>query len=175
MTYCTDVSSLSGVAVGQRSDIVSLSKSSSFSPVYASTAWSILTLGEDSWSISSHINLVRRPDNGMFNNASIAAVMSQINIQQNHKTLITVSVSDPDGDTIRCRWANSSNGVDECVSICPPGSLPVNTAIYSNCTVEIIGASAASGYAIALMICYILIKQNQIIIFVFTYLGRRFH
>ncbi|CAF5165563.1 unnamed protein product, partial [Rotaria magnacalcarata] len=131
MTYCTDVSSLSGVAVGQRSDIVSLSKSSSFSSVYASTAW------------------VRRPDNGMFNNAPVVAVMSQINIQQNHKTLITVSVSDPDGDTIRCRWANSSNGVDECGSICPPGSLPVNTAIYSNCTVEIIGASAASGYAIA--------------------------
>ncbi|CAF4262225.1 unnamed protein product [Rotaria socialis] len=95
--YCTDVSSLSGVAIGQGSDIVSLSQ-------------------------------VRRPGNDMFNNAPVAAVMFPINIQQNHKTLITVSVSDPDGDIIRCRWANSLNGVDECSSI------------------------AASGYAIALMV-----------------------
>ncbi|CAF4563621.1 unnamed protein product [Rotaria socialis] len=95
--YCTDVSSLSGVAIGQGSDIVSLSQ-------------------------------VRRPGNDIFNNAPVAAVMFPINIQQNHKTLITVSISDQDGDIIRCRWANSSNGVDECSSI------------------------AASGYAIALMV-----------------------
>ncbi|CAF4058204.1 unnamed protein product, partial [Rotaria sordida] len=125
--YCTDVSSLNGTAVGQRSDVVVIPEGSDFSVIYASSAWGSLTLGGAGWSISSHIKL-------------------------NKTTLITTSVSDADGDIVRCRWATSSNGVDECGSVCPPHSLPANTVIYSNCTIEVIGTIAGSRYAIAIMV-----------------------
>lgn len=84
---CTDVSSLNGLAVGQRSDIVVIPEGSDFSVAYASSAWGGLTLGGSAWSISSHINLVKRSDNGMFNNARVATIMSPINIQRNQNIL----------------------------------------------------------------------------------------
>ncbi|CAF2746760.1 unnamed protein product [Rotaria sp. Silwood2] len=149
--YCTDVSSLNGIAVGQRSDIVLIPQGSDFSAIYASSAWGAIATGGGSWSISSHIKLMTRSDNGMFNNAPVATVMSPINIEQNKKTLITISVSDADGDIVRCRWATASNGIDECGSICPPSSLPANTVIYSNCSIEITGTTAGSRYALAIM------------------------
>ncbi|CAF3357582.1 unnamed protein product [Rotaria sp. Silwood1] len=149
--YCTDVSPLNGIVVGQRSDIVLIPEGSDFSVIYASDAWGSLTLGGYGWSISSHINLVNRSDNGMLNHAPVATIMSPIIIPQNKKTLMTISVSDADGDTVRCRWSTNLNGVDECGSICPPSSLPANTVIYPNCTIEITGTTAGTRYALAIM------------------------
>ncbi|CAF4936424.1 unnamed protein product, partial [Rotaria sp. Silwood2] len=65
---------------------------------------------------------------------------------------VTVSVSDADGDVLRCRWATSSSGVDECASVCPPSSLPSSTTIYSNCTIVITGTAVGSKYAVGLMV-----------------------
>lgn len=153
MPFCTDVSPRNGIAVGQRSDVVSIPVGSNFSVIYASGSWGGLALGGGLWSISSRIELQPRSDNGFFNNAPVAIVMSPINIQQNQKTFITISVSDSDGDTLRCRWASASNnGVDECSSVCPPGVLPPNTTIYSNCTIEITGTVVGNRYAVALMV-----------------------
>ena len=149
---CTDVSPLNGIAVGQRSDIVTIPDRSDFSIVYASNAWGGLTLGAGAWSITSRIKLQRRSDNGMFNNAPIATIMSPINIQVNAATAITVPVSDPDGDIVRCRWATAANGVDECGTVCPPGALPAGTVIYQNCTVVITGTAVGNRYAVALMV-----------------------
>jgi hypothetical protein len=49
--YCTDVSPLNGVAVGQRSDTVLIPVGSVFSVIYASNAWGNLTLGGGAWSV----------------------------------------------------------------------------------------------------------------------------
>ena len=149
---CTDVSPLSGLAIGQRSDTVIIPSGSDFSVVYTSSAWGGLTLGGGAWSITSHIELQTRTDNGMFNNAPIATIMSPINIEINKRTAITVSVSDPDGDIVRCRWARTSIGLDECGSVCPPGALPAGTVIHPNCTIEITGTISGSRFAVALMV-----------------------
>lgn len=152
---CTDVSPLNGIVVGQRSDTVIIPDGSNFSIVYTSSAWGGLTVGAGVWSITSHVKLQRRSDNGMFNNAPVATIMSPINIQLNQPTSITVPVTDPDGDIIRCRWATTSNGVNECGSVCSPGALLAGTVIYPNCTVVITGTIVGSRYAVALMVSFL--------------------
>ena len=152
---CTDLSILNGIAVGQRSDIAYIPEGSIFSIIYASSAWGSLSLGGTTWSIASRINLARRSDNNMFNNAPVATIISPVIIQANRKTWITMSVSDADGDAVRCRWAGVVNGVDECASVCPPLSLPANSILYSNCTLEITGPAIGSKYAVALMVCIV--------------------
>jgi hypothetical protein len=174
--YCTDVSPLNGIAVGQRLDTVVIPAGSDFYVIFAGSAWNTQIVGASSWSITSLINLVRRSDNNMFNNAPVATVMSPINIQVNQTTFIPVSVSDADGDIVRCRWAsNASNGVNECGSVCPPNSLPANTVLYSNCTIQITGSIVGNMYAVTFMVSFflILLILNRFLFFVYS--GRRFH
>jgi hypothetical protein len=144
---------LNGVAVGQRLDTVVIPAGSDFWVIFGGSAWSTLvSTGTGDWSITSHINLVRRSDNNMFNNAPVATVMSPINIQLNQATLITVSVSDADGDVVRCRWANASAAVDECATECPPSSLPANTVLYSSCAIQITGVTVGTAYAVTFIV-----------------------
>lgn len=152
--YCTDVSSLNGISVGQRLDSVVIPVGSDFTITYAGGAWNSYVASGSSWSVTSYINLNRRPDNSMFNNAPVATVMSPINIQVNQTTYIPISISDADGDIVRCRWANNSNGTDECGSVCPPNSLPANTILYSNCLVEIKGTIVGNMYAVTVMVSF---------------------
>lgn len=134
--------------------------------------------GGGDWSITSHINLVRRSDNNQFNNAPVAIVMSPINIYANETTMISVSVSDADGDVIRCRWASNktANGVNECASVCPPNSLPANTILYSNCTIKITGSTIGSMYALTFIVSFSsMIPTVAIKEIILTVLGGRFH
>jgi len=150
--YCTDVSVSNGIASGQRLDTVTIPVNSDFYVYYASTAWYSGVTGASGWSVSSHINLVRRSDNNQFNNAPVANVISPLNIQINQITNIPLSISDADGDIIRCRWANASGVVNECGSVCSPSNLPPNTILYSNCTIEITGLVNGAMYAISFMV-----------------------
>ena len=99
--YCTDVSPTNGIAIGQRLDTVVIPTGSNFFVIFSGTVWSV----------TSHINLVRRSDNNQFNNAPVATVMSPINIPANETTMIPVSVSDADctiqitGSTISSMYA----------------------------------------------------------------------
>jgi hypothetical protein len=150
--YCTDVSALDGVAVGQRLDTLIIPAGSDFWVIFSGNSWNNQVTGSYDWSITSRINLVRRSDNNMFNNAPVATVMSPINIQSNQTTSIIVSVSDADGDIVRCRWANASGSVDECGSVCPPSSLPANTVLNSNCTIQITGSIIGNAYAVTFIV-----------------------
>lgn len=154
--YCTDVSPTNGIAIGQRLDTVIIPTGSNFFVIFAGSSWNSQISGGATWSVTSHINLVRRSDNNQFNNAPVATVMSPINIPVNETTMIPVSVSDADGDFIRCRWARNStfNGVNECGSVCPPNSVPVNTILYSNCTIRIIGSTIGSMYALTFIVSF---------------------
>jgi len=152
--YCTDVSMLNGIAIGQRLDTVVIPAGSDFFVIYAGSAWNTRVSGGTSWSITSRINLVRRSDNNMFNNAPVATVMSPVNIQVNQTTVIPVSVSDADGDIVRCRWSNGSSNPDECGSVCPPSSLPANTVLLSDCIIEITGTIVGNMYAVTFMVSF---------------------
>jgi len=156
MGSCVDGSQLNNIGVGQRSDVAKAPENSSFSVIYQGYAWGGLTIAAGGWSILSKINLIRRSDNDLFNNAPVAIVISPINIEFNKTTIITISVSDPDGDILRCRWASKSRSADdECNSICPPTSLPAGTNISSDdCTIEIKGTILNSRYAVAIMVSF---------------------
>jgi hypothetical protein len=69
-------------------------------------------------------------------------------------------VADADGDIIRCRWATSSDGVDECGGVCPPSSLPPGTIIYPNCTIIITGPAVGDWFAVTLMVSSLFLFEN---------------
>ncbi len=156
---CTDISAPIGTTVGQRSDTVYLEVGDDFSAAFQLSGWRPLTTYPTSapWSISTHIIVKTRSDNGLYNNAPVATMMSPINIPVNIPTVINVPVADADGDLIRCRWSvNGTAGADECGGVCPPGSLPPNTVIYPNCTIVITGPNISDWFAVALMVSRLL-------------------
>ena len=150
--YCTDGSIANNIGVGKRSDIIWLPVNTSFTAMYVGSAWGSLTTGGSGWSIATNINIMRRSDTGSFNNPPVSNVVSPLVISLRQRRSVVIPVSDADGDFLRCRWASSSGGVDECSSVCPPSSLPNGTVLYSNCTIDIPGANATGVYAIALMV-----------------------
>ncbi|CAF2386242.1 unnamed protein product [Rotaria sp. Silwood2] len=150
---CTDISAPLDTTVEQRSDIVYLSAGDDFSVVFQGGDWrSLTTAGAAFWSISTHIIVKRRSDNGLYNNAPVATMMSPIDIPVNHRTAIIIPVGDADDDTTRCRWSTSSNGVDECSGVCPPSSLASGTIIYQNCTIIITGLTVDDWFAVTIMV-----------------------
>ena len=150
---CTDFSVPGVSIVGQRSDIVYLQSGSDFSAAFKGWFWrSLATVNNGYWSISTNINVQPRPDNALYNNAPVATMMSPINLPFNKTVAIHIPVADADGDTVRCRWATNTGAVDECSSVCPPGSLPPNTIILPNCTILITGRNISDAYAVAVMV-----------------------
>ncbi|CAF4312553.1 unnamed protein product, partial [Adineta steineri] len=150
---CTDYSNVGDTSIGQRVDTVYLNANDDFSVAFQDDAWrSLTTASSAAWSISTRINTMLRPDNGLYNNAPVATMMSPINIPVNKPTVINVPVADADGDTLRCRWSTKSNGVNECADVCPPGSLPSGTVIYPNCTIIITGTHYDDWFAVTLMV-----------------------
>lgn len=101
--YCTYGSPATGIAAGQRLDIVSLLVGSNFSVAFTDGAWRTLYTGGASWAVASYINLKPRLDNGLYNNAPVSTMMSPIFIYFNQTLTITIPVADADGDIIRCR------------------------------------------------------------------------
>ena len=151
--YCTDISAPVDTTVGQRSDIVYLQSGDDFSVAFQSGDWRPLTPGAGAdWSLSTRLNIKPRSDNGLYNNAPVATMMSPINIPVNQPKVIHVPIADADRDTLRCRWSTNANGVDECGGICPPSSLPPNTVIYPNCTIIITGQRYDDWFGVALMV-----------------------
>ena len=150
---CTGFSALVGTTVGQRSDIVYLQSGDDFTVTFALGGWrSLATVVGANWSLAVRIDVNPRPDNGLYNSAPVAAVMSPINIPYNKTITLNIPVADADGDTLRCRWSTNSNGTNECGGVCPPNSLPPNTAIYSNCTIIITGLNISDWYAVTIMV-----------------------
>lgn len=151
--YCVSGSSAVGVSIGQRSDTIDLPSGDNFSVAYQDGFWRTLATGATAlWSLALYINLNPRSDNGLYNNAPISTIISPIYIPVNQTIVIDIPVSDADNDILRCRWASSSNGVNECGGICPPASLPSGTVLYSNCTLVIIGQNVGNWYGIAIMV-----------------------
>ncbi|CAF1666218.1 unnamed protein product, partial [Adineta ricciae] len=150
---CTDFSVAAGITTGQRSDTVYLDINDDFAAAFRDSSWRPLaTNANASWAISTRIIVKPRTDTGYFNSAPVATVMSPINIPYNKSISITIPVADADGDTLRCRWANKSNGINECRGVCPPNSLPPNTIIYPNCTIVINGQNLSDWYAVAVTV-----------------------
>ena len=152
---CTDFSVSGDLSSGERYDTRTLLLSQTYIVGFIGSAWLTLAIGGGgNWNVISKIDLTVRPD-GLLNTSPVTITLPilyrQIYVQHVH----IVQMGDADTtDTLRCRWATSSNntnGYDECGSICAP-SLPTGYTLFpDNCTL-IFTLNATLYYAVALQI-----------------------
>ena len=74
----------------------------------------IIEAGEGDWNISTTFSLTKRNDTGRINSSPRILPTPPLRLQSGCTYTIPLPVSDPDNDTVRCRWAV---GI-ECSSIC---------------------------------------------------------
>ena len=79
----------------------------------ARQAW-IKEVGEGRWNISTTFSLTKRNDTGKINSSPRVLPTPPLRLQSGCTYTIPIPISDPDSDTVRCRWAVG----DECSSIC---------------------------------------------------------
>ena len=85
---------------------------------FTGDAWT----GFGRWSILTNFSMARCNDTGRINSTSRAITTPLLRLQANCNHKIRIPVTDPDNDTVRCRWAV---GLDECGRICDrfPGAV----------------------------------------------------
>ena len=74
----------------------------------------IREVGDGRWNISTTFSLTKRNDTGTINSSPRVLPTPPLRLQQGCTYTIPLPVSDPNNDTVRCRWAVGS----ECSSVC---------------------------------------------------------
>jgi len=98
------------------------------------------------WNISTTFSLVPRVDTGKINSSPQISPILPLHLQQGCKYTISLPVSDPDNDTIRCRWAVGS----ECSDIC--NKFPGAVLDSASCTITYTANYGTGLKAVAIMI-----------------------
>ena len=70
--------------------------------------------GDGNWNVSTTFSLAKRTDTGKINSSPRILPTPPLYLQQGCSYTISLPVSDPDNDIVRCRWAVGT----ECASIC---------------------------------------------------------
>ena len=103
-------------------------------------------LGFSSWNVSTTFKLTPRSDNGQINSSPRAITIPILRLQSGCHHTIPITVSDPDGDVVRCRWAVGN----ECKSVC--NAIPGAVLNSATCTITY-HANRGTGYkAVAVMV-----------------------
>ena len=108
-----------------------------------STAW-INEVGSN-WNISTTFSLVTRADTGKINSSPRVLPIPPLRLQQGCSYTISLPVSDPDNDTVQCRWAVGR----ECGSICD--KFPGAVLDFSSCTITYTANDGTGIKAVAIM------------------------
>ena len=74
----------------------------------------IREVGDGPWNVSTTFSLTKRNDTGRINSSPRVLPTPPLRLQQGCTYTIPLPVSDPDNDTVQCRWAVGS----ECISVC---------------------------------------------------------
>ena len=102
---------------------------------------------------SSHIwtafSLTARTDTGRINSTPRAVFAPVTRLLEGCNHTITLAVSDPDGDDVRCVWADFNKG--ECSEHCQHYSFPGATIDQNTCTIEY-QANKGIGYKVATVV-----------------------
>ncbi|XP_052678613.1 integrin beta-like protein A [Crassostrea angulata] len=99
------------------------------------------------WSIGTVVNLSTRNDTNKPNISPITTGKPIYVAQYGCYNEISIPVVDPDGDEVRCRWANGT----ECMSMCE--GLPYATIDYDNCTIRFMANHTSNGtFAVAVTV-----------------------
>ncbi|XP_065938380.1 integrin beta-like protein A [Magallana gigas] len=115
---------------------------------FTGSDWMNLSYGSPGrWSIGTVVNLATRNDTNKPNLSPITTGKPIYVAQYGCYNEISIPVVDPNGDDVRCRWANGT----ECMSICE--GLPYATIDYNNCTIRFMANHTSNGtFAVAVTV-----------------------
>ena len=109
------------------------------------SAW-IKEVGNSNWNISTTFSLVTRNDTGKINSSPQVLPTPPLRLQQGCSYTIPLVVTDPDNDTVKCRWAVGR----ECSSIC--NKFPGAVLDSASCTITYTANYGIGIKAVAVMI-----------------------
>ena len=98
------------------------------------------------WNVSTTFSLAQRADTGKINSSPRILPTPPLYLQQGCSYTIPLPVSDPDNDTVRCRWAVGN----ECSSIC--NKFPGAVLDSATCTITYTANNEIGIKAVAIMI-----------------------
>ena len=77
---------------------------------YTSCCWiSLSRYSGGSWLVTAIVNLTRRVDNGRINSSPVSRSPAIVRWQEGCPAqYLRIPIEDPDGDVVKCRWANYS-------------------------------------------------------------------
>eukprot|EP00118_Oscarella_pearsei_P021145 m.235962 g.235962 ORF g.235962 m.235962 type:complete len:1784 (+) comp40130_c0_seq16:813-6164(+) len=149
--FCTGFSKTEDWTQGENTFEYTFSGSGPFVISYTGSAWiGGLVSGGGSWAVPTTVDLSVRTDTGKINSSPISATAPIIRLQKGCSYSLLIHTDDPDGDTVKCRWATSTGPVNECGGVC--GTL-INEAVLDEnpCTLNYNPASTG-WHAVALML-----------------------
>ncbi|MED6246057.1 hypothetical protein ATANTOWER_012255 [Ataeniobius toweri] len=108
-----------------------LPNNSPFQLVYASNSWFTNLNGVVYWRAVTSVELRHRSDTNRPNSSPQTTMFPALRVPSNCQRNINLLAFDPDGDEVKCRFANIS--LTECVSPCTP---PPVLSLSSTCTLS---------------------------------------
>ena len=111
---------------------------------FSSCCW--ISPFSSSWNLATTFSLTRRSDNNEINSTPRATTAPVIRLQAGCSHTISIAVTDPDGDIVRCRWAVGT----ECSGIC--NQFPGAVLNSSSCTITYQANMGVRFWAAAIMI-----------------------
>ena len=144
---CTDFSISDNWSFGENRVFYNFTSEQVLTIGYSGCCW-INPFDSRSWNISTTFSTLPRTDTGIINSTPRAITSPLIRVQEGCNHTITIPVTDPDNDIVKCRWAMSS----ECARFCDGTGIPGAVLDSDTCTIRY-QASDGTGYkAVALMI-----------------------
>ena len=138
---CTDYSIEEDWSFGERQFTYIFNEGPDITIAFPGKAW--IGPFHSSWSILTNFSMTRHNDTGRINSTPRAITSPVLRLQANCNHKIRIPVTDPDNDTVRCRWAV---GYDECGDIC--GSFSGAALDPKSCSITYT-ANRALGYQVA--------------------------
>ena len=112
-----------------------------------SNSW-ISKVGGGNWNVSTTFSLVTRADTGQINSSPQVLSTPPLRLQQGCSYTIPLAVSDPDNDTVKCRWAVG----EECRDIC--NKFPGASLDSASCTI-----TYAANYGTGIKVVAVMIED----------------
>ena len=110
---CTDYSIEDDWSFGERRFSYTFNETSNITIAFTNGNW--ISPFNSGWSILTIFSMARRSDTGRINSTPRPITTPLLRLQANCNHKIRIPVTDPDNDTVRCRWGV---GAAECGSIC---------------------------------------------------------
>ena len=141
---CTDFSHEEDWSFGENTILHNFTGEPNITIAFSGRAW--IAPFRSSWRVPTSFSLIRRNDTGEINSTPRAITSPVLRIQEGCNHTIRVPVTDPDDDTVRCRWAVG----DECAGIC--NGFPGAVLDPDTCTLSYYANQGQGFRAVALMI-----------------------